>query len=90
MVSEEDIKGSQLPHSPTIATCPKIELMIKNLEALGWRRVDVKTKILIHKGAPWAHDNIISKKDCHDNFKIVALHSSSLLVDSIKSFETIL
>mmetsp|Transcript_511 Transcript_511/g.1459 ORF Transcript_511/g.1459 Transcript_511/m.1459 type:complete len:311 (+) Transcript_511:420-1352(+) len=75
------------PNSPALATCPKIEMMIQNLEALGWRRVDVKTKILIHKGAPWAHDNIISKKDCHDNFKIVALHSSSLLVDSVKAIE---
>ena len=62
-------------------------MMIQNLEALGWRRVDVKTKILIHKGAPWAHDNIISKTDCHDNFKVVASHSSSLLLQSIKTFE---
>jgi len=76
-----------LASSPTFATCPKIEGMIRNLEALGWRRVDVKTKILVHKGAPWAHDNIISKTDCHDNFKVVASHSSSLLLQSIKTFE---
>mmetsp|Transcript_12046 Transcript_12046/g.34068 ORF Transcript_12046/g.34068 Transcript_12046/m.34068 type:complete len:407 (+) Transcript_12046:128-1348(+) len=75
-------------HSPSRATCPKVEVMISNLEALGWRRVDVKTKILIHKGAPWAHDNIISKKDIHDNFKTVALHSSSLLINTVKRYET--
>lgn len=79
--------GQGLAKSKSMATCHKVEVMIKNLEALGWRRVDVKTKILIHKNAPWAHDNIISKKDAHDNFKVVAQHSSKLLVKSIKEYE---
>lgn len=76
-----------LTKTKSMATCHKVEVMIKNLEALGWRRVDVKTKILIHKNAPWAHDNIISKKDAHDNFKVVAQHSSELLVKSIQVHE---
>jgi len=76
-----------ITRSPTMATCPKIELMIRNLEQLGWRRVDVKTKILIHKGAPWAHDNIISKNEGHDNFKVVALHSTALLLNTITKYE---
>mmetsp|Transcript_1798 Transcript_1798/g.4162 ORF Transcript_1798/g.4162 Transcript_1798/m.4162 type:complete len:449 (-) Transcript_1798:1212-2558(-) len=77
-----------LTKMPSMATCPKIEMMIRNLESLGWRRVDVKTKIMITKGAPWAHDNIISKTEGHENFKIVSLHSSNLIVNSIKRYNT--
>jgi len=84
---DDDAAAPSLAKNKSLATCHKVEVMIKNLEALGWRRVDVKTKILIHKNAPWAHDNIISKKDAHDNFKVVAQHSSELLVRSIKEYE---
>ncbi len=83
---EEEEEPCTLAKVPSMATCPKIEMMIRNLECLGWRRVDVKTKIMIHKGAPWAHDNIISKTEGHENFKIVSLHSSNLLVNSIKRY----
>jgi len=94
-IVNEEVSPASPPEGPcltptlSMATCPKIEVMIKNLEALGWRRVDVKTKILLHKNAPWAHDNIISKKDAHDNFKVVALHSSALIVESIRRYSNL-
>jgi len=69
------------------STCALREKMIRNLEMLGWRRVDVKTKILIHKGAPFTHDNVISKKDIHDNFRTVAMHSSDLIINSTRKYD---
>ena len=69
------------------STCAQRERMMQQLEALRWRRVDVKTKILIRKGAPFTHDNIISKKDVSNNFQAVSTHLGQLVVRSITLWE---
>jgi hypothetical protein len=69
------------PTTPLRATGSRQELMIGNLEKLGWRRIDVKMEVSLKGCAILPHDHILSRhrwKDDSSSFRAVASRTLKL------------